>query len=284
MTGTIETFLRGRSPAPGLYVERGGTQPTMEALRWATELRAMLDLAPRVKEEGLALVAACLRSSGAYAGSPDRPEPALDATYYATKVLALAGDPRRLTPQLATWLSGVVFGPSGNVRLDVDELFYAVRAMEFAGQSLDAGQAHRVATFVRACADPGGGFGLLPGAAPDIERTYCCVLMLGLLTGWSAPAEHRAFVAACLRDGLFLFRPGDPAGPSLAAQYWGLRAARLAGVPVAGEALRAYVAGLRNDDGGYGVRGGGPGRGSTLWESYCALRVSALLDEGEAAA
>jgi hypothetical protein len=271
MTSTIEKFLSERSLGSGLYVERGEAQPTMEALRWGTEIRAMLDLGPLLSEEAFAFVSACLRSGGGYAISPDHPEPALNATYYATKVLSLADDPRRLAPDLAKWLGDTVFGPSGNVRVDVDDLFYAMRAMQYSDQALRPEQSRRVIMFLRACADPGGGFGLLPGEPPDIERTYCCAMMLALLSAWDAPPRHRTFVGRTMRGGLFHMRP-DSDTCSLATQYWGLRAAGLCGVPVSSPQVRDFVSALRNPDGGFGGFGGEGGR-STLWHTYCAMRV-----------
>jgi prenyltransferase beta subunit len=272
MTSMIEKFLSERSAGSGLYAERGETQPTMEALRWGTEIRAMLGVRPLLSEEAHAFLAACLRSAGAYATSPDHPEPALNATYYATKILSLAGGPWKPAPELAVWTAGTVFGPSGNVRVDVDDLFYAVRAMQYANQEIPPDLARRAVMFLRACADPGGGFGLLPGEPPDIERTYCCAMMLSLLSAWDSPSPHRAFTARTLRDGLFHMRPDASATRSLATQYWGARAAGMCGVPLPCDEICAFVVAKRNPDGGFGDES----RESTLWQTYCAMRVLAL--------
>lgn len=274
MTLAVEKFLSTRSCGSGVYVERDETQPTMEALRWVTEIRALLGLDPVAGEETLPFIAACLRSADAYAISPDHPEPALNATYYAARVLVLADAARHIARGMARWLADIAFGPHGNVRLDVDDLFYAMRALECAGAVLSPEEARRLVLFLQACADPGGGFALMPGERPDIERTYCCAMMLKLLGAWDEPQRHREFVAGTIRNGLFHWRP-DAAARSLATQYWGIRAAGLCGIRPPWEPVREYAAGAQNPDGGFGGRDGR----STLWHTYCALRVRHLCQE-----
>lgn len=274
MRPTVEKFLSTRSCGSGVYVERDETQPTMEALRWATEIRALIGLQAVAGEETLPFIAACLRSADAYAGSPDHPEPALNATYYAARVLALTGTAGHIAPGMAKWLTDIAFGPHGNVRLDVDDLFYAMRALECAGEAFPPDEARRLILFLRACADSGGGFALMPGDRPDIERTYCCAMMLKLLGAWDEPHRHREFVTATVRDGLFSMHPGSTEC-SLATQYWGIRAAGLCGVRPPREPVRTYAASSQNLDGGFGGRDGR----STLWHTYCALRVLHLSEE-----
>ncbi len=108
----------------------------------------------------------------------------------------------------------------------------------------------------------------MPGVPPDVERTYCGAMMLRLLSAADGLPEHRAFVAASMRNGLFLMRPG-PAVCSLATQYWGSRAADLCELPISREPLREFAAAARNPDGGFGGEDGS----STMWHTYCALRI-----------
>jgi hypothetical protein len=271
MTFNVEKFLAGRSPGSSLFVERGDAQPTMEALRWGMEIRAMLGIDTFAGKEALAFLTACQRSGCAYAISPDHPEPMLNATYYAARVLAITGEMESASVTgMAEWLVGASFGSNGNVRLDVDDLFYAVRAMEAVGASLPADLTRRTVRFLKACAYSSGGFGLMPGEPPDIERTYCCAMMLRLLNAAEGLSEHRGFIGSTLRDGLFRMRP-DSMVCSLATQYWGSRAAGLCRVPIARQPLREFVVVAQNPDGGYGGQDGN----STLWHTYCALRILA---------
>ena len=169
----IRRFLADRSPAPGIYVETGEAQPTLEALRWAAEITSMLG--DPIDEEMLVFITACCRSE-AFAMRVEQFEPDLGATYYATRVLALAQHRSLLPGHFVSVIAQRLFAANGAIAVDVDGLFYGIRALEEAALRLPRRQAEQASAFICACAAPEGGYAVRPGAVADIERTYCWAL------------------------------------------------------------------------------------------------------------
>lgn len=268
-------FLFDRTGAAGTFVEVGVDEPDLEALRWGTEI-ALLVGSPA--SDGLDFVAACRRAEGGFAMTPGEVRPSLAATYYAVRVLTLVGHGDLVPQELSTWVSGAVFGAAGTVAVDVDDLFYGVRALDRAGRPLPAPQRSRVSQFVGSCEDSSGGFGLLPSTLPDIERTYCCLQMRRILRAWDArPTDERAakrhadFVLACHHDGRMLTAP-DVQTSSLATMYWGVNALSLCDRRVPAAPVLASLASAQHPGGGFGDPGG-----PTLWHTYCALRIHQIV-------
>lgn len=273
----LRRLLAARSPGCGMYVETGERQPSLEALRWACEIRALLG--EPVEPGSITFIAACRRGNEAYAMHVERHRPELGATYYAVRVLALAGHADQVPAAMAGWLDGTVFGAAGIITVDADDLFYAIRALEQAGLTPAAERTTRIAEFLRGCQHPAGGFGLVPGAPPDVERTYCCLaidhFMARTAPDWPDPVDrgrHARWLRTCLGPVGIRMAPTGPANP--ATQYWGVQAFRLAGIAPDPVVVRDAVDRARHPDGGFGA--------PTLWHSYCALRVLRLLDEGGA--
>jgi hypothetical protein len=271
----VRQFVARRSPGSGLFVEIGETEPSLEALRWAVEIQTLIG--EPIDADGQALICACLRPGSAFAMTAGQVEPTLAATYYAARALALHGRHDLLPPALPEWVEQALFGRSGVVQVDVDELFYAVRTLEQAEETLPPQRVRRVAQFIDACEDPGGGFALLPGDPPDIERTYCCLQMRRILAKagvleWRDPTRHRAWVAACYHEGHCYIDPARTRG-SLATRYWGVQAAQLCGAPLPVDQMAKQILDAQHDDGGFGEPGP-----SSLWHTYCALRVLQLVD------
>lgn len=265
----VRRFLDHRSLGIGLFVEAGQDSPDLEALRWAVELAHVLG--DPAHEESVAFVIACRREEDGFAIRAEDDRPTLAATYYGVRVLELL-DRRDLLPRnLSRWIEQQVIGVAGTVTVDIDELFYALRALEHGGQPLSDRLSTRTAEFITACEHSGGGFGPIPGAPPHIEQTYCCLRMRQLLGHGDRFAAHADWVARCCRDGEFLPSPAASSG-TLATAYWGTQAAGLCHLELPAAEVRHQVRQRRNPDGGFG-----DGGTSNLWSTYCALRVLWLL-------
>jgi hypothetical protein len=268
-------FLASWQREPGEYVETSEHEPTMEALRWAAEIFWLLSgqlfgPAPFVGQ--------CRRPGGTFAMTAADPEPSRAASYYAVRVLTLSGQRGDIPDQLPNWLAGEMAGPGQPATSDIDEMFYVLRALQqLEALSLLTPEVSKgLVDFIQGSRDTDGGYGGMPGQPPDTEHTYCAICALSLLGQPLTDAEGRV-TAAWLGSrfdtpsGLVALRATDDT-PSLAATYWGFRAAELLSATICTDRLGAAVESLAKPGGGYGTR-----TDATLWESYCALQVLSKL-------
>jgi hypothetical protein len=268
-------FLRSRQLGPGRYLEAREDEPTLEALRWAAEITAILSGEPVTPAP---FVDDCRRSGGTFAMTAADPEPSRAACYYAVRALTLSGRRDDIPGELAAWFVGELAAPDLPATTDIDEMFYVLRALEQLGAlSLLSPEVSRsLVDFIRDCRDGNGGYAGMPGLSPDTEHTYCAVCSLSLLGHPLGAAEARV-TTEWLRErfatpsGLATLTAADDT-PSLACSYWGFRAGEVLGATVWTDRLGPALDGFGNPDGGYGTRSY-----ATLWESYCALRIVSTL-------
>jgi hypothetical protein len=268
-------FLRSRRQGPGRYLEAREDEPTLEALRWAAEITAILSGEPVTPAP---FIDDCRRTGGTFAMTATDPEPSRAASYYAVRALTLAGRRADLPGELPAWFAGELAAPGLPATSDIDELFYVLRALEQLGalDRLAPAVVRSLVEFVRDCRDGDGGYGGMPGLPPDTEHTYCAVCSLSLLgdplgTGDSRVTAGWLSERFATPSGLATLTEVDDT-PSLAASYWGFRAGEVLGATVWTDRLGRAVRGLGKPDGGYGARSY-----ATLWESYCALRMLSTL-------
>ena len=267
-------FLTSRRQGPGRYLEAREDEPTLEALRWAAEITAILSgepvtLAPFIDE--------CCRAGGTFAMTAGDQEPSRAASYYAVRAFTLSGRRADIPGELAAWFVGEL-APGLPASSDIDEMFYVLRALEQLGalDLLSPEVSGSLVGFIQDCRDGGGGYAGVPGRPPDTEHTYCAVCSLSLLGHPLDAADSRAtadWLGArfATPSGLATLTAADDT-PSLAASYWGFRAGEVLDTAVWTHRLGPAVTGLAKPDGGYGARSY-----ATLWESYCALRVVSTL-------
>jgi hypothetical protein len=266
-----QRFLATWQRGPGEYVETSEHEPTLEALRWAAEIFWLLSgqlFGPA------AFVGQCQRPGGAFAMTAADPVPSRAASYYAVRVLTLSGQRDDIPRELRRWLTGEMATPGQPATSDIDEMFYVLRALQqLEALSLLTPEVSKcLVDFIQRSRDADGGYGGMPGQSSDTEHTYCAICALSLLGQPLTDAEGRV-TAAWLRSrfdtpsGLVALRATDDT-PSLAATYWGFRAAELLSATVCTDRLGAAVGSLAKPDGGYGTQ-----THATLWESYCALQV-----------
>jgi prenyltransferase beta subunit len=268
-------FLTSRQKGPGEYLEACEDEPTMEALRWAAEITALLSGEPPTP---VPFIDECRRPGGAFAMTATDPEPSRAASYYAVRALTLSSQRAGLDEQLPHWFVNELAAPGLSARSDIDEMFYVLRALEQLGAlGLLAPEVSRsLADFIQSCRDGDGGYAGTPGQPPDTEHTYCAVCGLSLLRFPLGAADSRA-TAAWLRSrfatpsGLATLTAADDTA-SLAASYWGFRAGEVLNATVWTDRLGPAVRSMVKPDGGYGAR-----EYATLWESYCALRILSRL-------
>ncbi|MBB4912712.1 prenyltransferase/squalene oxidase repeat-containing protein [Actinophytocola algeriensis] len=263
----VAAFLDRCRDESGRFVETDEDRPSLEASRFGAEILQLIGSRP--SEAELRFVAD--RHCGAgYAMDDDAEEPALSATYYALRLLELAGHPPSDAHEIARWLVDTLFG-EGRVVVDMDDLFYGIRALNLAGERLSSSGEDAVRTFLQTCQHVNGGYGLLPDAAPDIERTYCAVaisLWMGGDSDHEAARAQKPFVRSCYDGGGHIrMRPSSPDW-SLASGYWGNRCVELLELDWPWDDVHAATAACRQPDGGFTST-----TGSSLWETYCALRV-----------
>ena len=268
-------FLTSRQKGPGEYLEAGEDEPTMEALRWAAEISAILSAEPLAPAP---FVDQCRRADGAFAMTATDPEPSRAAGYYAVRALVLSGLRAGIPDALARWFVSELATPGLPATCDIDEMFYVLRALE----QMDAVSllAPRVSgslvDFLQSCRAGDGGYAGAPGQAPDTEHTYCAVCSLSLL-GHPLGAGDSRVTAAWLRSrfatpsGLATLTAADDT-PRLAASYWGYRAGEVLDAIVWTDRLGPAVQSLGKPE-----RGVGATEHATLWESYCALRLLSRL-------
>jgi hypothetical protein len=264
-------FLTSRQKGPGEYLEAREDEPTMEALRWAAEITAILSGEPLTPTP---FIDECRRPGGMFAMTATDPEPSRAASYYAVRALMLSGLRTDIPEQLPRWFVGELATPGQPATSDIDEMFYVLRALE----QLDAlgllapEVSSSLVDFIQGCRAGDGGYAGMPGQPPDTEHTYCAVCSLSLLQHPLGAADS-GITAAWLRSrfatpsGLATLTAADDS-PSLAASYWGFRAGEVLNAVVWTDRLGPAVQSLGKPDGGYGARAY-----ATLWESYCALRV-----------
>ncbi|HEX8205959.1 MAG TPA: prenyltransferase/squalene oxidase repeat-containing protein [Solirubrobacteraceae bacterium] len=267
-------FVRGRALDGGPFVEIDEEAPTVEATRFGLETLNTLGAGPSDEERRVAteLVRACHRPDGGFAPTEADEASALNSTYYAVRVMS-AGlvdlEPDR--EALARWLRAEVLPAGDTVEVDVDELYYAIRAFQLAEIGFEQQERDAIEAFVARCADSGGGFALLPGQAPDIERTYCCLHTLQILGATEVAAEDRDFVAACFDGRRIHWDPEHSKPASPATMYWGSRAAQISRPPeIDWSGVAEGIDSFRRDGGGYAFDDGEP----NLWLTYCGARTS----------
>ncbi len=268
-------FLKSRQQGPGAYLEAREDEPTLEALRWAAEITAILSGEPVTPAP---FIDECRRPGGTFAMTAADPEPSRAASYYAVRALTLSSRRADIPVDLAAWFVGEVATPGLPATTDIDEMFYVLRALEQLGALglLAPLEVASLVRFIQDCRDDSGGYAGMPGLPPDTEHTYCAVCSLVLLGRPLSSTENRG-TADWLRSrfdtpsGLATLTAADDT-PSLAASYWGFRAGEVLGSTVWTDRLGSAVDGLGKPDGGYGARSY-----ATLWESYCALRIVSTL-------
>jgi len=268
-------FLKSRQQAPGRYLEAREEEPTLEALRWAAEITAILSAEPVTPSP---FIDDCRRPRGTFAMTAADPEPSRAACYYAVRALALSNRRDDIPGDLAAWFVGELAAPGLPATSDIDEMFYVLRALEQLGALglIPPAVSASLVDFIRECRASDGGYAGMPGLPPDTEHTYCAVCSLSLLGQPLGPAESRVTAEwlssrFATPSGLATLTAADDT-PSLASSYWGFRAGEVLGSTVWTDRLGPAVGGLGKPDGGYGAR-----PYATLWESYCALRVVSTL-------
>lgn len=263
----LTAFLNQCRDESGRFVETDEDRPNLEAARFGAEILHLVGGVP--SETELRFVADRHRGA-AYAMDDDADEPALGATYYALRLLELAGRGPTDAQDTARWIVETLF-TEDRVTVDMDDLFYGIRALNLTGTRLSSSEENAVRTFLRTCTHVDGGYGLLPDAPADIERTYCAVaisLWIGGDGDRDATRAQESFVRSCYDDrGHMKMRPSAPDW-SLATGYWGNRCAELLELDWPWAEVHAATAACRQSDGGYTAA-----TGSALWETYCALRV-----------
>jgi hypothetical protein len=266
----VADFVRTCRDRSGRLVETDEDTATLEATRFGAEILHLHGAGPT--EGDLRFVTAA-RKGPAYLMHDNAGSPSLGATYYSLRLHQLAGRPVPDADTVTRWTSAALVA-DGIVRVDVDDLFYGVRSLMILDAEVDEPFARAVRAFLRDCAPDGQGCALLPGHAADIERTYCAVAIhqwLGTDDDYAAARLHTEFVAACEDgDGHVTMSP-QPSAWSLATAYWGSRAAELLRMPWPWARVAAIMGHCTRPDGGFGR-----GTGSTLWETYCAVRVMTM--------
>jgi hypothetical protein len=277
---TTLRFLKSRQQGPGRYCEAREDEPTLEALRWAAEITAILSGEPVTPAP---FIDDCRRPGGTFAMTVADPEPSRAASYYAVRALTLSSRRHDIPGELAAWFVGELAAPGLPATSDIDEMFYVLRALEqLSALGLGAlgllppAVSASLVDFIKDRRDKDGGYAGRPGLPSDMEHTYCAVCSLSLLRHPLGTADSRV-TAEWLRSrfttpsGLATLTAADDT-PSLAASYWGFRAGEVLNSTVWTDRLGPAVDGLAKPDGGYGARSY-----ATLWESYCALRLVSTL-------
>ncbi|WP_158633132.1 hypothetical protein [Amycolatopsis sp. WAC 01376] len=260
------TFVEGCRDDDGLLVETDENAPSLEATRFGAEIRAMRGHGLTRQELEFASAA---RTGGAYAmfrgGGPS-----LGATYYALRLYQLAGVTVPDSAAVVRWVGEALCSGDETV-VDMDDLFYGVRCLIILDARPEPSAAVAIRRFLSACTKDDRGCSLLPDRPSDIERTYCSVAIRQWLGTGRDHADARAsgpFVVSCDDgSGHIRMRPSE-AEWSLASAYWGARTVQLLNLAWPWAELDATVRRCAQPDGGFGKN-----PGSTLWETYCALRV-----------
>lgn len=277
MTDDPTEFLKTRLARDNLFVEVGEATPTIEAARFGLEAWGTHAAPPHeLRIAALGLLRQCRDPEGGWCSNPNSSRPTLSATYYATKLLAEGHIPGRLAgaKRVQAWLSQQITHETGvRAAMDIDEMYYGVRAACLIAPSRPFPDRIRtcVIEFLLACAGPNGGFGLRPGAEPDIERSYCSIHMLRLLGAEFDAAPHLAWITKCVREGNIEWSPDNPLATP-ATFYWGLQVASLVGMIIPAAAIGRNLSHFVCADGGYGEQGH-----PTIWHTYCGVRVADMV-------
>jgi prenyltransferase beta subunit len=274
---SVVQFLESRVSGERLFVETVEAEPTVEAARFGLEtLDALGADLPGIRTAAAGFMAECRIQGAGYKDRRSAKRPVLNATYYAVRLLArgLVPGPVPDPQELVEWVRAQIL-KEGRVRpeMDVDELYYAVRAIQFAlaPHEMRAEDKGAIVDFIFACRAAGGGFAFRPGGPGDIERTYCCVNMLETLDHEGGVAEHMGYIAACMAGGDVCWDP-DRSTSTPATFYWGLRAASLSGTYAPWHEAGQRIETFRSEDGGYGAGGR-----SQLWHTYCCVNALGLV-------
>src|SRR6266511_2570434 len=150
-------FLRSRRQGPGRYLEAREDEPTLEALRWAAEITAILSGEPVTPAP---FVDDCRRPGGTFAMTAADQEPSRAASYYAVRALTLSSRRADIPGELAAWFVGELAAPGLPATADIDEMFYVLRALEqLDALGLLAPEVSRsLVGFIRDCRDGAGGY------------------------------------------------------------------------------------------------------------------------------
>lgn len=274
MTDYLESaadYVRTRVDQQGNFVESGEDEPTLEAARFAAEVLATagsLDVGQFANA-----LQRCDRSWG-FSMTLTGEGPELGATYYGWRLRQLMGHGGERN-KASSWIVRQVFDAENEVTVDVDDVFYAVRALDIVGAELAPEQQESLRKFLASCQSPDGGYALLPGNPSDIERTYCAVatlLWLNTETDKTRARNEREWIQACANDGCIKGAP-DVLDANLATAYWGSRSAELLDIAWPWDSVRDLALRGQRSDGGFGI-----GEGSTLWETYCGVRLIRMAD------
>ncbi|MEU8418242.1 hypothetical protein AB0C24_36055 [Amycolatopsis japonica] len=265
----VMTFVESCRGKDGLLVETDESAPSLEATRFGAEIRALRGKGLTRPELEFASAA---RTGGGYAmfrgGAPS-----LGATYYALRLYQLAGVTVPDSAAVVRWV-GEALCSGGKTIVDMDDLFYGVRSLIILGARPEPSAAVAIRVFLGECTKADRGCAFLPDRPSDIERTYCAVSIRQWLGTEQDHADAQAsgpFVVSC-DDGLghIRMRPSE-ADWSLASAYWGARTVQLLNLAWPWAEVDVAVRRCARPDGGFGTN-----PASTLWETYCALRVMGI--------
>ena len=167
LSGTL-SFLESRLSPDRLFVEVGEDQPTVEAARFGFEaLDSFRDSLRGVDGATADFLLACRRADGGFTINQEEAEAELASTYYAVRLFLLRLIPGTLPDPSSTvaWLRGrILDGREIRNGMDVDKLYYAVRAIQLilSPRQLPTDLHRAVVDFMLQCASSSGGFGPTP--------------------------------------------------------------------------------------------------------------------------
>lgn len=278
LNGTL-SFLENRLSPDRLFVEVGEDRPTVEAARFGLEaLDSFSDSLRGVGGATADFLAACRSPEGGFTTNQEEAEAELASTYYAVRLFLLRLIPGSLPEPSNTvaWVrDSILDGREIRHGMDVDKLYYAVRAIQLilSPRQLPSDLHRAVVDFMLQCASSSGGFGPMPNLPADIERTYCCVHLLHSLGEVRQTKLHVMWIGSCFSHGQAFWGPeGTRTDPSIF--YWGLRAASLSGASVPWRDAARHLETFRCSDGGYGADGR-----SQLWHTYCCIKAHEIAAE-----
>jgi prenyltransferase beta subunit len=272
MTRTIEAFLESRLRDGG-FVEMDQSAPTMEATRFGMEAARRSGIEPVPLRDAVEWVLGLWREEGGFAERPGAEAADAASTYYAARLLEIAGARARLHPglkSLGAWLSKAWQDEADRT---LDLLYYLARTATLLGIDVEPAVASEWARFLLACRDRSGSGALanVPGEESDVEHSYCGTqLLLGM--GMPPAPSLRAWLRSCIDpEGGIRWAPGSPRR-SLPTLYWGAHLALYLDVELDPSGVEAVLAPLRNPDGGYGSPR------SSIWQTYCAVSASLIAE------
>lgn len=268
-------FLDARTDDRGRPVETDEREPTIEALRWHLEILRILGRSSG-QAPGTALLPSFAHGTAGFRMTKSNDNASMAATYYGVRIAALLGVTLPGTPGLTATVGEAIDRELNQAEPDLDELFYAVRALHLLNGRFSEATCKRIANLIVARSSAHGGIAATTGAPPNVEHTYCAIQMLRLLRitqAADARARHRQWLQDSCNEGRFQDET-QPARSPVAMAYWGVHAALLLQARFRWSQIAGDIAGHRPSDGGYGESSR-----STLWETYCALRALALIGD-----